>query len=167
MSGCSAAPPPTASPRAPSPSASGFASDEEAFAAAEQTYRNYVDALNQVDLSDPSTFEAVYAWTTGDANLAERANLEKMHDSNLHVEGRTIVSAFRGISAAPTKLLVTAHVCTDITEVRVSDQAGNQLTDGDRPNGYTLEVQFQWSAESPSGSLISSSTAIEANRCAL
>ncbi len=49
-----------------------FASEEEAFAAAEETYRAYVDALNQVDLSDPETFEAVYAWTTGDANADER-----------------------------------------------------------------------------------------------
>ena len=50
------------------PSAPAFANEEEAFAAAEETYRAYVDALNQVDLSDPETFEAVYAWTTGDAN---------------------------------------------------------------------------------------------------
>ena len=49
-----------------------FATEEEAFAAAEETYREYVDALNQVDLSDPETFEAVYAWTTGDANAKER-----------------------------------------------------------------------------------------------
>ena len=48
---------------APSPSAPVFANEEEAFAAAEETYRAYVDALNQVDLSDPETFEAVYAWT--------------------------------------------------------------------------------------------------------
>ena len=56
----------------PSPSAPAFATEEEAFAAAEETYREYVDALNQVDLSDPETFEAVYAWTTGDANANER-----------------------------------------------------------------------------------------------
>ena len=46
----------------------GFASEEEAFAAAEETYRAYVDALNQVDLSDPETFEPVFAWTTGELN---------------------------------------------------------------------------------------------------
>ncbi len=56
---------------APSPSAPVFANEEEAFAAAEETYRAYVDALNQVDLSDPETFEAVYAWTTGEANASD------------------------------------------------------------------------------------------------
>ena len=49
-----------------------FASEDEAFAAAEETYRQYVDALNQVDLSDPETFEDVYAWTTGEANAGAR-----------------------------------------------------------------------------------------------
>ena len=58
--GCFAQPDPEPTPL--------FSSEEEAFAAAEETYRSYVDALNQVDLSDPETFEEVYAWTTGDAN---------------------------------------------------------------------------------------------------
>ena len=61
----------------PSPTGPVFATEEEAFAAAEETYRAYVDALNQVDLSDPETFEAVYAWTTGDANAGERTSLRR------------------------------------------------------------------------------------------
>ena len=61
----------------PSPTGPVFANEEEAFAAAEETYRAYVDALNQVDLSDPETFEAVYAWTTGDANASERKTLTR------------------------------------------------------------------------------------------
>ncbi|MET0860918.1 MAG: hypothetical protein ABW091_07810, partial [Microbacterium sp.] len=61
LSGCTPQP-------APTPTPTGFATEDEAFAAAEETYRAYVDALNQVDLSDPETFEPVYAWTTGEAN---------------------------------------------------------------------------------------------------
>ncbi len=74
---------------APSPTAPVFSSEEEAFAAAEQTYRAYVDALNEVDLSDPATFEAVYAWTTGDANAqgSEDASVE-MHADGWTVSGR-------------------------------------------------------------------------------
>ena len=49
-----------------------FTSEEQAFAAAEETYRAYVDALNQVDLSDPATFEPVFALTTGEANAVRR-----------------------------------------------------------------------------------------------
>ena len=68
LAGCAPTPP------GPSPEPSVvFMTDDEAFAAAEATYRAYVDALNQVDLSDPDTFEAVYAWTTGEANANARA----------------------------------------------------------------------------------------------
>lgn len=48
----------------------------KAFAAAEG-YRAYVDVLNQVDLSDPATFEAVYAWTTGEANAGARKSFPR------------------------------------------------------------------------------------------
>ena len=74
---------------APSPSGPVFANEEEAFAAAEETYRAYVDALNQVDLSDPETFEAVYAWTTGEANASERKTLSQMHADGWHGFGRS------------------------------------------------------------------------------
>ena len=74
----------------PTPTPTGFASEAEAFAAAEATYRAYVDALNQVDLSDPSTFEEVYRWTTGDANAAIRTSLSSMAAENWTVSaGRT------------------------------------------------------------------------------
>ncbi len=72
LSGCTGEP-------APVVSTPSFATEDEAFAAAEQTYRNYVDALNQVDLSDPATFEPVYAWTTGDANARARETFSQMH----------------------------------------------------------------------------------------
>ncbi len=65
VTGCST---PAGAPK-PTPA---FSSEAEAFAAAEATYRAYVDALNAVDLSDPSTFEDVYSWTTGDANAGAR-----------------------------------------------------------------------------------------------
>ena len=55
LAGCT-----TPEPTDPTPTpTSAFASEEEAFAAAEATYRAYVDALNEVDLSDPETFEPV------------------------------------------------------------------------------------------------------------
>src|SRR5690349_13054891 len=76
---------------APSPSTGAFATQAEAFAAAEETYRAYVDALNQVDLSDPETFEAVYAWTTGDANANERKTLSRMSADGWRVTGSTAV----------------------------------------------------------------------------
>ena len=73
----------------PTPGGPVFATEEEAFAAAEETYRAYVDALNQVDLSDPETFEAVYAWTTGELNATTGKTLSR----GMHAEGVTVSGA--------------------------------------------------------------------------
>ncbi len=75
---------------APSPTTSPtFSSEAEAFAAAEATYRAYVDALNAVDLADPRTFEPVYAWTTGPANAEARRSFSQMHADGWVVSGET------------------------------------------------------------------------------
>ena len=78
---------------APSPSGPVFANEEEAFAAAEETYRAYVDALNQVDLSDPETFEAVYAWTTGDFNADETGRRSRTCTLKAGGEGTSEIAA--------------------------------------------------------------------------
>src|SRR4029078_9293864 len=87
-SGCLAQPDPEPTP--------AFCPEQEALAAAEATYRAYVDALNQVDLSDPDTFEDVYAWTTGDLNSRDRENF-----STWHAEGYSITGSARIDSVSP------------------------------------------------------------------
>ncbi|KAA9157523.1 hypothetical protein F6B41_04860 [Microbacterium lushaniae] len=116
--------------------------DEQAFAAAEETYRAYVDALNEVDLSDPATFEPVYALTTGDANAEERKSLSRMHADGWTVSGRTLLEGFRGesfeySSSTPS---VTAFACLDVSEVTVVDATGVPVAGDERPDTYTLEV---------------------------
>ncbi|KRB37771.1 hypothetical protein [Microbacterium sp. Root180] len=145
-----------------------FASEAEAFAAAEATYREYVKALNEVDLSDPETFEGVYAWTTGEANAGERKTLSQMHADGWTVSGHTVMADFHGLAATvepedePT---VTAVVCSDVSEVRVTDSSGKSMVGPDRRDTYALEVRFVLKEETPT-LLIDSSTAIEDARCA-
>lgn len=116
--------------------------DEQAFAAAEETYRAYVDALNQVDLSDPTTFEPVYALTTGDANAEERKSLSRMHAEGWSVSGTTFLESFRGDSFEHSSSAgsVTAYACLDVSAVTVVDAAGIPVASEDRPDTYTLEV---------------------------
>src|SRR3546814_19121412 len=61
--------------------------DAEAFAAAEETYRAYVDALNPVDLSDPATFEPVSPLTTRHLTSQDRSEERRL--------GETCVSTCR------------------------------------------------------------------------
>lgn len=141
-----------AGPAEPTPA---FTSEAEAFAAAEATYRAYVDALNQVDLSDPETFEDVYAWTTGDANAGERKSLTDMHASGWSVSGETLITAFApadfDAANAPN---VTAEVCTNVQDIAVVDASGKSVVSADRPPTQSAIVLFTSEPTSPTGLLI-------------
>ncbi|MCR2811471.1 hypothetical protein [Microbacterium sp. zg.Y1084] len=152
---------------APTPTSTGFASEADAFAAAEETYRAYVDALNQVDLSDPATFEAVYAWTTGEANANERQTLSTMHAESLAKTGSNELISFRGdtgSSSLPTEIAAVA--CVDVSTVEVIDLAGDSVVSASRPDRYALQLELIASPTTPTGLQIASSNAIEDPACA-
>ncbi|MFB8147318.1 hypothetical protein ACFC1W_11310 [Microbacterium sp. NPDC056003] len=154
-----------ASEQAPT-STGAFADEAEAFAAAEETYRAYVDALNAVDLSDPATFEDVYAWTTGELNTQERQQLSQMHADGWVVDGSTVITNFVGDELNADELpTVVATVCSNVEGVTVVDAEGNSVVGSDRPEVYTLTVNFDSDSTSPTGLLISSSNAIESSTC--
>ena len=140
----------------PTPTPTGFASDAEAFRAAEETYRAYVDALTQVDLRDPKTFEPLYALTTGDANRAARKSFTEMHANGWTVEGESVVALVEPLSdGEPYTDGVELAVCVDVSDVQVVDADG-QSTTGERPKEQSLLVSFELAPESTSGWLISS-----------
>jgi hypothetical protein len=137
MGGCSVTP-------EPEETAHAFATEEEAFAAAEQTYRAYVDALNQVDLSDPETFEPVFALTTGEANASARQTFSQMHADGLTVSGQTSFDNFNPMQYRNegTMTLVESALCLDVAEVIVLDKAGNSVVPGERLDRQPVEVVF-------------------------
>ncbi|WP_458041609.1 MULTISPECIES: hypothetical protein [Bacteria] len=141
LAGCAADP--VAKPT-PTPT---FGSEAEAFAAAEATYRAYVDALNQVDLADPETFEAVYAWTTGELNAGERQLFTRMHADGESVTGASSVQLFSPTSFDKTDLSVTADVCLDVSGVDVIDQRGVSVVAPDRVDIQSMRVKFRPSAD--------------------
>lgn len=150
----------------PTPSGPVFATEDEAFAAAEETYRAYVDALNQVDLSDPETFEAVYAWTTGDANANERETLSQMHADGWAVSGETAMTLFvPGSVELGGPVALTATICSDVSDVDVLDASGQSVVSTSRPDVYALQVDFVESESTSTGLAISASNAVEAGPC--
>nr|BFF11171.1 hypothetical protein GCM10025699_24740 [Microbacterium flavescens] len=144
-----------ASEPAPTPT-SAFTDEAEAFAAAEETYRAYVDALNAVDLSDPETFEDVYAWTTGDANAGARESFSEMHADQLTVDGTTKVNA---IAPSPTQEGNPEHieldVCLDVSDVTLVNREGTSVVAEDRRDIQTMRVTVQLASEGSPTSLIS------------
>lgn len=150
---------------APAPTPTGFASEEEAFAAAEETYRAYVDALNRVDLSDPATFEDVYAWTTGDANAEARKSFSEMHASGWVVSGATTFDRFvpRSFTAGEQRGTVTVDLCLDVAGVDLVDSTGTSVVPESRLDRQAVFVTFSM-ATTGSGMSIETSAATE-NSC--
>lgn len=138
LTGCGAGSAPPAVSGSPTSTTTPDA-DDEAFRAAEATYRAYVDALNAVDLSDPATFEPVFALTTGKLNDETRATLAEMHSAGWRVEGQSHVQHLRAIRVDVLEVELAA--CLDVAAVRVLDQSGAVVTGEDRQPLQRLTVR--------------------------
>lgn len=136
---------------APTPTPTGFATEDEAFAAAEATYRAYVDALNQVDLSDPETFEEVYAWTTGTANAEERKSLSSMHAEGWSVGGDSVVELIAPAEFDIESRQGTLVACLDVSGITLVDAGGESMVSSDRPHVQTVEVLVVASSTTATG----------------
>jgi hypothetical protein len=136
LNGCSGQPD-------PSDSTPTFTTEQEAFAAAEQTYRNYVDALNQVDLSDPATFEEVYRWTTGELNAADRMLFSRMHSDGWVVAGDSTVAlvAPRSMGGSDPSMVALA-VCVNVGAVSLVDASGVSMVGRSRTDLQTTLVSL-------------------------
>ena len=147
LAGCVAEPVGSATPSPP------FRSEAEAFAAAEASYRAYVDALNQVDLADPATFEAVYEWTTGEAEADSRELFSQMHADGWTVRGESSIVRIEHLEGAPDMPVI--GVCLDVATVQVHDADGNSVVAPTRPDVQAIRVEFASASRSVHGSAVS------------
>lgn len=127
---------------APPPTPTGFASEEEAFAAAEATYRAYVDALNGVQFDDPSTFEGTFAWTTGAANAADRKDFSQYHADKMTLDGDFAVASFAPDSWDPSSSNVGADACLDVSKTQILDANGVSTVSPTRAPVVAVRVEF-------------------------
>ncbi|MFS0867670.1 hypothetical protein AB3M83_10130 [Microbacterium sp. 179-B 1A2 NHS] len=133
----------------PSPTPTGFASEEEAFAAAEATYRAYVDALNDVDLSDPATFEPVYALLAGDALNGSKKELTSLHSEGLRKEGETSLADVSLVEYSQASREAILDVCLDVSDVEIRRPDGTSVVPDDRNDLQELRVVL--ASVTPSG----------------
>lgn len=140
--GCTPRPTPTPTPTA------AFATEKEAFAAAEEVYKAYNEAVNDArgnkQALEPEGF------LTGEVLAAESAASQTLAESHIHLEGHTRVLAFSGVSADKGVAVstVVARVCLDISNVRAIDAEGNDVTTAGRSDIYGLDVEFSGNGDS-------------------
>lgn len=149
LSGCT-----TPEPATPTPTAA-FSSEEEAFAAAEETYRAYVDALNQVDLSDPETFEGVYEWTTGEANAGARKTFTQMHADGWVVDGPTVIDLVEPSTEQAEDESVSLDICLNVRQVTLVDEHGESVVAPDRRDVQSMRADLLPSTRTSTGFAIS------------
>lgn len=131
---------PEAKPTPKPTKTAAFATDEEAFAAAEETYRAYVDALNASDLGDAETFEPVYALLTGTALKAERESLSKYQAADLSRSGDSTFDQFTPLRVDDGT--VTANLCIDVSAVQLTYADGSSALPPDRITRDGRKVTF-------------------------
>ena len=136
LAGCTPEPPePTPTPT------SAFASEAEAFAAAEETYRAYVEALNARH-ADPTARPQPTDFLIGEALEAELDTEQLLKEQGRSIVGPARATDFRAVDAEADLSTVTAVICLDVADSRLLDEEGVDVTPADRPDLLALEVEF-------------------------
>ncbi|MCT9001156.1 hypothetical protein [Microbacterium memoriense] len=138
---------------ASTPSPTGFASEEEAFAAAEATYRAYVDAVN-ARREDPASEPDPTWFLTGRALEVDLDGDRRLAEMGLRIEGPSRVKSISFSDASDTQAEVL--VCLDSTASRVVNEAGEDKTPSDRASVVGLEIKVIWAI--PSALIVESTT---------
>lgn len=129
----------TAAPASPAPS---FATEAEAFAAAEQVYRTYTDAANAARGGDATADPFEYVVAT-----AYELDLDAVN--SFHEMGILLTGSAEVLTLVPQKVdlkdipqTMTAVLCMDWSGVRAIDAEGNDVTPPQRPEISGLLVTF-------------------------
>jgi len=156
LTGCTPEPEPTPTPTA------AFASEEEAFTAAEEVYREYTDAVNEERAGD--TNADPLSFLVGAALDGSLDTSNKLQAQGIHIVGDSDVLSFAGqvLEIHEREATIRAHICLDVSATSVIDSSGSDVTPGDRPGVIPLDVTFISSA---SGLLISGSDLAEETVC--
>ncbi|MDA4893824.1 hypothetical protein PFZ55_43900 [Streptomyces sp. MS2A] len=133
-----------------------FASEEEAFAAAEATYRAYIDAANRERAGDRTADPQ--AFLRGEA-LEEAIDARRdLRERSVTLVGESAVHEVQGISAQlEGNGSVKSHLCLDVSDTSVLDSTGADITPSSRSPRILLAITFDPSRHSVPPLLISAS----------
>lgn len=156
LSGCAPAPEPSPTPTP------AFASEEEAFAAAEEVYRAYNEAGNARIAGESSPNPQDYL--IGEALEADMEGIRFLSEQGLVLSGIGVLSSFSGIDVVDTagSVAVTALVCLDGTNIHVLDSTGTDVTPPDREEIVAQIVTFNGDG---AGMHIATESAAAAEQC--
>ncbi|MBN8423923.1 hypothetical protein JF531_05250 [Microbacterium esteraromaticum] len=134
LAGCSPQPEPTPT------ETPLFASEEEAFAAAEETFREYIAASDvPSDEAKPADFLIGHA-------LESHIDAKRALDvAGIHFEGVTQVVSFSPLPDTVRSDMggLAATVCLDLSKARTVNDDGQDVTPADRPDRVGMRVEME------------------------
>ncbi|MET4580638.1 hypothetical protein ABIE21_000128 [Conyzicola nivalis] len=139
------APPSPAKPPRPSPSSTAlFATDEEALAAAEEAYREYLsvtDAILSDGGSDPERLLVVASQSVYEKQLP---GYRHVAENGWRGTGTTLVDSISIQDFQPMSKTsqIVIHACVDVSNVDVVDSSGRSVVSPSRPERTPFEVAF-------------------------
>lgn len=134
LTGClGSTPEPTPTPTAV------FSSEEEAFAAAEETYRAYIDAVN-ARRADPGSEPDPFEFLSGSAYESELNAQRELETAGLRAVGDGVVDRVDHLEAHTGTGEVHIAVCVNAAQVRVINEDGVDVTSPERADLTLLHV---------------------------
>ncbi|MFK4728856.1 hypothetical protein ROT00_04145 [Agromyces mediolanus] len=143
-SGAGTAPSPS-QPSMPPPDEPIFASDEEALAAAEDAYAAYAAASAAVGADGGVGVERLRDLVDVELYKQSVEEFRQFEEMGLSSEGTSIIrnAALADHRALNDQVLISAYLCRDVSNVRVLDRTGDDVTPADRQDRQSLLVSFK------------------------
>ena len=138
-----------------------FATDEEALAAAQAAYANYLEVSDQIARDGGANPERLDGLISQDLYKSQLETYATAASNGLKAVGSSTFNHFELQNRTPTSL--TNYVCLDVSNIRVTDSSNSDQTPSDRPN--VLPLALTWSISSGNFVLQTSDVWSGANFC--
>ena len=151
LAGCSAQQPSPKETTAAADQKPLFASDEEALAAAQAAYANYLEVSDQIARDGGANPERLKDVVTADMYLSEKSTMDSYVEKNIFMQGNTLFDTSHIQSV--TDHAVTMYLCLDTSQAGLSNLEGPVI--GNTSDRWPLLVTM--SADSSGTLLLSDS----------
>lgn len=117
--------------------------EEQALALAEKTYTEYLAISDQIARDGGEGVDALSELTSEYFFVENKDLSEMVKQDGLRVEGKTIVDSFSLQNYSQGSNVFTAYSCLRLSQIKVFDSSGVNVTPKDRLNDVPMEITFE------------------------
>ncbi len=117
-----------------------FASEEEALAAAEESYKRYLRVSDAIAAEGGTHPERLSPYVTPEELRRANEDFGSLQSATRHMQGESKFDSLTLQRQDAQEIVV--YLCLDVSEVRVIDAGGSDVTPASRVDRVPLEVAF-------------------------